>query len=82
MTMVSPGTDGDGDAFDGLDGPVDGSVDGEGEVDGAGVSSGGPGSMDGAVVGGTVGTWPRPPDGVQAAATSRAASASAGRMER
>jgi hypothetical protein len=80
MTIVSTGADGEalGDA-DGPDGEADGEPDGDGDADGAGVSSDGPGSMDGASVGGTVGTWPRLPDGEQAApARSSAARARGG----
>jgi len=80
--IVSTGVDGDGaplgDAEGGVEGEADGDpvgdVDGDGGIDG--VSSDGPGWMDGAVVGGTVGTWPSPPELVQAAETmSRPASA-------
>jgi hypothetical protein len=53
------------------EGPVDGPVDGVGEdvgvADGPGVTSGALGPTDGAAVGGTVGTGPRPPDDEQAA---------------
>ena len=86
MTIVSTGTDGDGVPLGGVDGPdgdADGEPDGDGDAVGAGVSSDGPGSMDGASVGGTVGTWPRLPDGEQAAvARSSAHNASAGRRFR
>ena len=80
MTIVSTGTDGEAlGGADGLDGAADGEPDGDGDADGAGVSSDGPGSIDGASVGGTVGTWPRLPEGEQAAvARSRAHSANAG----
>ena len=70
MTMVSTGFDGLGEpAGAGDDGLADGAADpvGDGFTDGAGVSSGGPGSIDGAAVGGTVGTAPRLPDVEQAA---------------
>jgi hypothetical protein len=79
MTIVSTGTDGDGEEL----GDADGTPDGEGELDGAGVSSGGPESTDGAVVGGIVGTWPSPPDDVHAAvATSKPDSTRAGSRDR
>lgn len=73
--MVSAGVDGDaeGSPLAGVDGDdegdPDGDADGEGGIDG--VSSDGPGSIDGAVVGGTVGTGPRPPEVVQAAMRTR-----------
>jgi hypothetical protein len=85
MTMVSVGVDGLGEADGPPDGPPDGLVDGVGDglLDGAGVSSGGPASIDGAAVGGVVGTWPSPPDGEHAAVTrTRLASASVERTDR
>jgi hypothetical protein len=68
---------GDAEPFGEADGDVDGDADPEpdGDADGdggiEGVSSDGPGWIDGAVVGGTVGTWPRPPEVVHAAETMR-----------
>ena len=83
MTIFSIGTDGDGDPLGDAGGPLEGCPDGDGEVEGAGVASGGPASIDGAVVGGTLGTCPRLPDDVHAAvATSRPASARAGARDR
>ena len=83
--MVSVGVDGLG----AVDGPPDGLPDGlpdgvgDGLADGAGVSSGGPASIDGAAVGGVLGTWPSPPDGVHAAVTmTRLARASVARTGR
>jgi len=66
-----------------VDGDEDGDPEGDGVGDGGidGVSSEGPGWTDGAVVGGTVGTGPRPPDDVHAAAMRRRP-ASAGRNTR
>ena len=81
--MVSTGTDGDGDPLGDPAGALDGWPDGDGDVEGAGVASGGPGSIDGANVGGTLGTCPRLPDDVHAAvATSRPDSAMAGTSDR
>ena len=85
--MVSTGVAGEGDPLGGVDGGVDAGF--KGEADGGpvgdggidGVASDGPGSIDGAAVGGTLGTWPSPPDDVQAAATMRRP-ARAGMMER
>jgi hypothetical protein len=48
-------------------GEPEGVADGDGGIDG--VASDGPGSTDGASVGGTLGTGPRPPDDVHADAT-------------
>jgi hypothetical protein len=85
MTMVSTRVDGLGepDALD--DGLADGPADavGDGLIDGAGVSSGGPESIDGAAVGGTVGTVPRLPDVEHAAlASTRPTKARTGRTDR
>jgi hypothetical protein len=71
--------DGDGEPLGAALGAADGAADGEpdgdadGEPDGgaAGVTSGGPRSTDGAAVGGTLGTWPSPPDVAHAEATMR-----------
>jgi hypothetical protein len=86
MTIVSTGTAGGGEALGGADGPdgeADGEPDGDGNADGAGVSSDGPGSIDGASVGGTVGTWPRLPEFEHAAlAMRRPAKARAGKRRR
>jgi hypothetical protein len=74
MTIVSTGTDGGGEELGGADGPdgeADGEPEGDGDADGAGVSSDGPGSIDGASVGGTVGTWPRLPEFEHAAVAIR-----------
>jgi hypothetical protein len=70
--MVSSRVDGLGDSDAPDDGLVDGPTDavGDGLIDGTGVSSGGPESIDGAGVGGVVGTAPRPPD-VEHAALKR-----------
>ena len=57
----------------------DGEPEGDGGIDG--VASDGPGSIDGAAVGGTLGTWPSPPDDVQAAEAMRRP-ASAGMRKR
>jgi hypothetical protein len=74
MTIVSTEPDGLAEPEGVPDGPVDGPLEpvGEGEADGAGVWSGGPESMEGAVVGGVVGTWPRPPELAQPAVASTA----------
>jgi len=81
--MVSAVVDGEGSPLGGVDGDEDadpeGDADGDGGIDG--VSSDGPGSTDGAVVGGMVGTGPSPPDDVHAA-TMRRRPASAGRIAR
>jgi hypothetical protein len=75
--MVSAGVVDDGEGLGDPDGAVVGDPDGEpeGEADGDGgidgVASDGPGSIDGAVVGATVGTGPRPPEVVHAAVTRR-----------
>jgi len=58
------------DVLDGLgveDGEPEGPLEpvGDGLTEGAGVSSGGPASMEGAAVGGVEGTWPRPPEVAQ-----------------
>jgi hypothetical protein len=61
-----------------LEGDPDGGVDGipdplgDGPAEGAGVSSGGPPSIDGAALGGADGTWPRVPELAQPAADSAA----------
>ena len=54
-----------------MDGDVTGEPEGDADGDGGidGVASDGPGSRDGASVGGTLGTWPSPPDDVHAEAT-------------
>ena len=81
--MVSTGTDGDADPLGDPAGALDGWPDGDGDVEEAGVASGGPASIDGAVVGGTLGTCPRLPDDVHAAvATSRPDNARAGTSDR
>jgi hypothetical protein len=85
MTMVSTRVDGLGDSDAPDDGLVDGPVDGVGDglIDGAGVSSGGPESIDGAGVGGMVGTVPRLPDVEHAAlASTRPTKARTGRTDR
>ena len=64
--------DGDGTA------EPEGEADGEGGMDG--VASDGPGSTDGVSAGGTLGTWPSPPDDVHADAMMRSP-ASAGMRE-
>ena len=64
--MVGTGTDGDGDPLGDPAGALDGWPDGDGDVEGAGVASGGPESIDGTAVGGTLGTCPRLPDDVHA----------------
>ena len=75
--MVSAGTDGEAEPLGDADGEVEGDATGEpeGDADGDGgidgVASDGPGSTDGASVGGTLGTWPSPPDDVHADATTR-----------
>jgi len=83
--MVSTGVDGLGEADGWPEGLVDGSADpvGDGLTEGAGVSSGGPESIDGAGVGGVVGTCPRLPDAEHAAvARSSVARARAGMSDR
>jgi len=85
MTIVSTGVDGLGEPEAPEDGLVDGPADGVGDglVDGAGVSSGGPESIDGAGVGGMVGTAPRLPDVEHAALVStRPMRARTGRTDR
>jgi hypothetical protein len=85
MTIVSTGVLGLGAPEGPTDGLVDGPADpvGEGPIDGAGVSSGGPESIDGAGDGGVVGTAPRLPEVEHAAvATTRHDNARIERMDR
>lgn len=85
MTIVSTGFVGLGAPEGPTDGLVDGPADpvGEGLIDGAGVSSGGPESIDGTADGGAVGTAPRLPEVEHAVvATTRHVNARIGRMDR